>query len=71
MRNYKKFNAENCPRYFTTCEECGIEIKWLDSDYDGGSVEDDKFSSVGDKLKWHKKNDKSCIRERKLKQLDI
>ncbi len=52
-----------------TCQECGELIVWRDSDYVGGSTEDDKFSGVIDKLIHHKKNDPKCIRERKLKEL--
>lgn len=54
-----------------TCQECGQEIKWLDSDSTNGNKEDDQFSSVYDKLKWHKQNDKMCVRNRKLKKLGV
>lgn len=51
----------------TTCPKCGELVNWVVTRlYDS---EDDKFSSVLDKLKWHQENDKSCIREQKLKQL--
>lgn len=51
----------------TTCQECGELIHWCDSDHVGGSTDDDKFSSVIQKLIHHLKNDPKCVRERKLK----
>jgi hypothetical protein len=51
----------------TTCPKCGKLVRWATSRlYDS---DDDKFSNVVDKLMWHYENDKSCIREQKLKQL--
>lgn len=56
-------------RQSTTCQECGEPIIWRDSDYVGGSTEDDRFSSAIDKLIHHINNDPKCVRERKLKEL--
>jgi hypothetical protein len=45
----------------TICQECGELIRWVDPDY--------KFNSLIDKLIFHMKNDKKCVRERKLNEL--
>jgi hypothetical protein len=54
---------------FTTCQECGELICWRDSDYVGGTTDDDQFSGIIDKLIYHMKNDPKCVRERKLNEL--
>lgn len=51
----------------TTCSKCGSIIRWCSYRFE--ETEDDRFSSVIEKLKYHQDNDKSCIREQKLKQL--
>ena len=53
----------------TTCQECGELIRWCDSDYVGGTTNDDQFSGIIDKLIYHMKNDPKCVRERKLNEL--
>lgn len=51
----------------TICPICGEIVRWsITRLFDS---EDDKFSGVIDKLKWHQENDKLCIREKKLKLL--
>jgi hypothetical protein len=53
----------------TTCHICGGRVFWADSDFIGGDTEDDRFSGVMEKLKYHQENDTACIREQKLKVL--
>jgi hypothetical protein len=53
----------------TICQECSELIRWVDPDYLRGSTDDDKFNSLIDKLIFHMKNDKKCVRERKLNEL--
>lgn len=50
-----------------TCLHCGVTIQW--TTYRLWDSDDDKFSGVVSKLKWHQENDKSCVREQKLKGL--
>ena len=51
----------------TTCHKCGQLIRW--ASYRLEETEDDKFRNVMEKLQHHYLNDKSCIREQKLKVL--
>lgn len=51
----------------TFCPECGELIRWETCRLEDS--EDDKFSGVLKKLIYHQENDKSCIREQKLKGL--
>jgi hypothetical protein len=51
----------------TFCPECGQLIRW--EIYRMEDSEDDKFFGVLEKLIYHQENDKSCIREKKLKGL--
>jgi hypothetical protein len=58
--NYKNITTSQS----ILCKECGEKIIWSNS-----STNDDEFISVVDKLISHMKNNKKCIRERKLNEI--
>ena len=48
----------------TYCVRCKQFVRWCDND-----PEDDRFSGVIDKLVYHIKNDKACLRVQNLAEI--